>query len=448
MEYYQPLWDQDYTGDRNYYRETTERAPPALPLQGSVDVDVCVIGAGFTGCATAYFLKDSGLKTAVLERHHVGWGASGRCGGQILPGYCASITGLSKKYGEDITKTLWDMSVEGIDAIKTICRTHNIDCDLKPGALYLTESVEEEASLQHYAEFIDKNFNYKTEIKSDPEVAAMMGTDFYQSGLLAPEAAHFHPVKYLKGLADILTKAGISIYESTPAEAIRKEGDTYFVHTPNGLVRAKYLALCGDSYLEYLVPELRKKYVLIRNALIGTGPLDPALNVLPADVAALESATYLHFFRKAADGSLLFGGGDVVKPNSNILTSQSSIIESLCEEMVSIYPQLKNCDIRYRWGGYIAVTNSLMPNVGMLDEQVFYANGYSGHGINVAHITGKILAEAIAGKSNRYSNFSVIHNASFPGAGDWDHLLADAGMHIFAAKSWLERMKQGFKKGA
>lgn len=447
MKYYQPLWDQNYTGDRNYYREGRGGNESAPPLQGEIDVDVCIIGAGFTGCSAAYFLKESGLKTVILERHHVGWGASGRCGGQILPGYCASITGVSKKYGESIAKTMWDMSVEGVEALKSICRDNQIDCNLKPGALYLTESAEEESSLHYYGEFLDKHFSYKTEKKTRSETAAMMGTDFYHSGLLMPDAAHFHPVKYLEGLARVLTKAGVDIYESTPAEAIQKNGDGYTVHTPGGTVRTKRLVLCGDSYLEYLVPELRKKYVLIRNALIGTGPLDPALNILPADVAALESATYLHFFRKGADGSLLFGGGDVVKPNRNIVNSQNKIIEALRREMVSIYPQLKNHDLQYRWGGYIAVTNSLMPNVGTVDDNVFYANGYSGHGINVAHITGKVLAEAITGKSDRYKNFSVIRNMSFPGAGDWDHLLADAGMHLHAVKSWIETMTQaGFKK--
>jgi len=439
--YYQQAWDRYYTGDKNYYFATTTRDKRYPHLEGEVEADVCIIGGGFTGLATAYFLKDSGLSVVLLERHETGWGGSGRNGGQILPGYTPDVLDLIRKYGRDTSKRLWDLSVEGVDIVKNICAEHKIKCDLKPGAVYLAENPGEDIQLQKEAEALDKHYNYHIEHKNTAEIEAMMGTDFYYSGVYKPQAAHFHPLKYVQALTQIVVKQGVKMFESTPAEAIRKVEDGYFVHTPGGRVRARRVVLCGDSYLGALVPDLRQKYVLIRNAIIGTAPIDPALNIMPSDVCAYEISQYMHFYRKGADGTFIIGGGDVIKPQVSITGTQEKIVESLSREMSQIFPQLKNAEIKYRWGGYIGMTNTFLPNVGTIDENIFYANGFSGHGVNITHIVGKLMAEAIMGKNEDYKIFRKIHNISYPGNGKWDAQIAYAGMQLYSLGGEIARLK-------
>jgi gamma-glutamylputrescine oxidase len=439
--YFQQSWDKYYTGDKNYYVDTTVRDKRYPHLEGDIESDVCIVGGGFMGLATAYFLRNSGLKVVLLERHETGFGGSGRNGGQILPGYTPDVLELAKKYGDDVSKRLWDLSIEGVSIVKNIIRDHQIDCDFKPGAVYLAENALEDKQMRREADTLIRRFQYNMEYKDADDIAEMMGTEFYYSGIYKPDAGHFQPLKYVQALTQIVHSHGVHVYESTAAEAIRKVGDGYVVHTPNGLIRSRRVVLCGDSYLGALVPDLRKKYVLIRNAIIGTAPIDPKLNIIPSDVCAYEISQYMHFYRKCADGTFIIGGGDVIKPQMSIMGTQEKIVNSLTEEMERIFPQLNGIRVKYQWGGNIAMTNTLLPNVGTIDENIFYANGFSGHGINVTHIVAKLVAEAILDKNADYRIFRKIDNMSYPGRGNWDPPLAYAGMQLYSLKGHIERIK-------
>ncbi len=435
---YQQQWDSYYTDDCNYYRETVPETPRRFALDGIFDADVCIIGAGFTGLSVAYNLRDAGLNVAVLERHEVGWGASGRCGGQILPGYSVSLTqAMQKKYGKENVKALWDCSIRGLNAVKEICREHSIDCDLKPGAMYVSNTPDDDREIREYAENLARDFDYHLDYKPVDSVREMLGTGVYHSGVFMPDAAHFHPVKYIKALAHVVDLYA-RIFESTPAEAIRRDGTGYFIHTPGGGVKAHSIVLCGDSYLGNLVPQLRRKYVLIRNAIIGTEAIPEESRVVPADICVFEVSNAMNYYRKGADSTFLIGAGDIVRQNANGDMTQEKIVVALKKEMSRIFPVLEKTQIRYQWGGDIGFTNTLLPNVGKLDDHVYYANGYSGHGINVTHGVGYLLARAVSGGGDEYKAFECIKNMPYPGQGRWDRHLAFAGLHIHGIQEKIE----------
>lgn len=428
-KYYNAFWDLHYTRDRNYYNETASlRSFEPVSLKGEKDYDVCIIGAGFTGLATAYFLKDSGLKVCILERHEIGWGASGRNGGQIIPGLFSEINEVESKLGYVVAKQLWDYSYHGAKMIFDIIDNHKIDCDLVKNYLVVARGEKEVKNLEEFADILGSKYNYKTTIIDKAAVQHRTGTHYYDSGMQKPDAGHFHPLKYARGLANVLKKSKIDIFEHSAAEAINKVQNRYQVYTAAGVIKADKIVLAGDSYLGSLIPELRKKYVLIRNAIIGTEKLDTEKGVLPANDAICESSDFLHFYRKGADGSFLFGGGDVVKPRLATTDTQEKIIKSLSDNMIRIFPELKGVSIPYYWGGYISVTSSYLPNVSTCDHNMFYANGYSGHGVNNAHSVGKLLADAICEKNEDYKIFDRINNMSFPGQGHWDPYFATIGM--------------------
>lgn len=436
--FYNPEWDGYFTEDKNYYQETIQGEKRRPPLDDKIDVDVCIIGGGFTGISVAYQLKNSGLKVALIDRHEIGWGASGRCGGQILPGFNPYTQNLQHKYGDDKTRALWNMALKGLNTVKDICAEHKIDCDLKAGAFYVARDQYESDELHDYARNVDEFYDYPIEFKDEGEVSSMLGTGLYNSGIYMPQAGHFHPLKYLKALAKIVDKT-TQIYESCPAEAIQRKGEDYIVYVPNGQIKTRTLVLCGDSYLGNLVPSLRRKYVLIRNAIIGTEALPPDTDVLPSDACVFEVSQHMNYYRKGGDGSFLIGAGDIILQGLSGAVTQDKITSVLIEDMMSIYPSLKGKDIRYKWGGYIGVTNSLLPNVGKLDDHVYYANGFSGHGINVTHAVGELLAQAITGKNDDYKIFEMVKNASYPGDGKWDRYLGYAGMHFINTKYEIEK---------
>lgn len=432
------IYDDVFTDDNNFYRETVDR-PDYPSLKKNTQTDIVIIGGGLSGLATAYFLSQiTDQKIHLLERHFLGWGASGRNGGQILPGYMSPPKRMVRKLGLQKTKDLWKISVHGMDLIRQIAREHNIDCDLKNGAI---SPIRPE---YYTPDAIAKKIDLLNELGTDAEfydegqtIAALGNRPGYYKGAIVKKnsAFHFHPLKYIQGLGQVLNDR-ISIHENTNVIGISPDGDDITIYTPSARIKTKKLVLCGDSYMGTLVPELRRKYVLIRNGMIATNQI-PDLNIMPEDQCASEYGGDLLFYRKSFDNRLIIGGGDAVRPNSNFLVSEKKIMESLRRGMVDIFPQLKNAHVDYMWGGYIGVTSSYLPYVGTLNNNVFYMGGYSGHGVNLTHAIGALVADAIHNGQNKTNTaLDTIRNFPFPGKGDFDVTLAHLGMFV---ESILER---------
>jgi gamma-glutamylputrescine oxidase len=404
-------------------------------LAGEISADVCIVGAGFAGLCTAHFLTKAGARVAVLERNEPGWGASGRNGGQLLPGYLADIRDIYQKFGREKGRAFWELSLQGMDIVKQFIREYEIDCDWKDGAVTTAETEKGQNDLEELAAFWEKELGASPIAWDASTLEKKLGTTQYRFGLYTPHAGHFHPLKYVRNMASRLVAAGGQIYPHSPAERIAKQNGGFVLNTPHGSVRARNVVLCGDSYLGALFPKLRKKYVLIRNAIIATEPLSSGQGVLPCDAAVAESTGFLHFYRKSADNRLLFGGGDLVIPMRSDAATQGRTIKVLKKNIATIFPQLKETAIAFEWGGYVAMTHTYMPNVGMLESGIYYANGFSGHGIGLTHICGKLLAAAISQGDTAYKTFEQVENMSFPGAGQWDYYWTVLGM-------WLHRLRR------
>lgn len=428
---YRPQWDSFYTQDQNYYHHGLEDVGEFAPLTEKVDADICIIGGGFAGLSVAYHAHKMGKRVVLLERHHLGFGASGRNGGQVLPGFQAAIEDLAGKLGRDEARALWDLSMEGVAIVDEIIDAYKIACDRKPGNLILAKNDASFAQLEKGQAVFREMAGYETTLLGREELHPLIGTDYYTGALLSPKGFHLHPMKYIDALGKALVASGVQIYCHSAAEAIRSTAGKYYISTPLGQVMADKLILCGGSYLGNLFPSLRPRYVLVRNGQIATAPLSAEQNVLAGDHCAFENDKALHFFRKTADNRLLFGGGDSIQPLDSTIRTQEKIIDNLKHELPHIFPQLEGVKIDFGWGGYLGMTTSFMPNIGQMDEGLFFVNGFNGHGINTTHICGKLLAEASCGESDRYRTFDKISNMAFPGHGHWDHHLAKIGILLY-----------------
>jgi len=291
--------------------------------------------------------------------------------------------------------------------------------------------------LKLYASKISEDYNYNIDFREGNDVAAMTGTDFYSSAVFMPEAGHLDPYKYILELTQILKQSGITFFENTPAEKISGEDESYIIKTPNGIIKTAHIVLCGDAYLGMLIPELRQKYILSHCNMIATNPLENQDIIIPRDLACCEYTIFMNFFRKSADGSLIFGGGDALMPGVSLRHTRKKNINFLVQQMSTIFPSLVHEKIRYKWGGSMAVTSSMLPNVGEVMPNIFYANGYSGHGFNNAHRMGKLLADSLLGKCKGYKVFEPVENKLFHGYGQWDRSFLAMGM-------MFERLKERF----
>jgi len=435
----QLVYDDIFASDKNYYRATAANKPcPRLETDKSYDI--VIVGGGLSGLATAKHLLNVGIKNiAIIERHFVGWGASGRNGGEILPGFTAPVTRMARRYGLEFTKSMWDLSTKGVaDVVKTINEL-DIDCDLRPGyVLAMEPEGYNQKSVESELDILEKIGHAKT-FKSSQQTCAMLGCKdgYYKAGLHYTDAFHFHPLKYLYGLKDYLLKQGVSIYEETPCIHFENENDGLNILTPKGNLRARKLVLCGDSYLGTLVPHLRRKYVLIRNAMIATEPLPDTDNILPSGVCVSENKGKLMYYRKTADNRLIIGGGDTIRPNNDPKDTRKHIVELCQNSIADIFPQIAGIPISYVWGGYIGITSNYLPYAGSKDGKIYYMGGYSGHGVNQTHIWSALIANAI--KNENLKTASPIDRLShlpMPGLGDYDNYLAQLGM---LAESVMEK---------
>ncbi|MFM0071718.1 FAD-binding oxidoreductase [Paraburkholderia sediminicola] len=397
----------------SYYAATANDRTCYPSLDASVSADVCVIGGGLTGLSTALNLAERGYSVVLLEASKIGWGASGRNGGQLIAGYSCDIDTFSSFMPEEDVRRVWAMGLESVELVKERVAKHQIDCDLTLGYLTAANKPRHVDALRAWQEAAELRFGYQgyRYVERD-EMRQVVVSDRYLGGLHHDGSGHLHPLNYTLGLARAARDAGVSIHEDTSAHAIGKTAQGHRVASARGQVDARYVVLAGNAYLGRLAPALARKIMPVATYLIATEPLGDARasDTMPTDAAISDCNAALDYFRLTKDRRMLWGG----KASSSTRTPRE-LAAAMRRDMLKTFPQLADAKIDYAWGGFVDATMNRAPHFGRLEPTVYFAQGFSGHGVNVTGLAGRLIAEAIDAQAARFDLFGKIRHRDFPG---------------------------------
>jgi glycine/D-amino acid oxidase-like deaminating enzyme len=415
----------------SYYAATANHVTDYPRLRDNLRVDVCIIGGGFTGISTALALAEKSYSVCVLEANRIGWGASGRNGGQMIGG----ISGEDRLVRENpaLADQIWEMGWRGHDIIRERVEKYEIDCDLKHG--YVDVAIKP----RHLREFEEaekvlarRGFPYEFGMMSQQETRDALGTDAYIGALRNMGNGHLHPLNLVVGEARAAESLGAEIYEKTAALKI-DHGDAVRIATAEGSVTADFALLAGNAY-QWLNKSLRARFLPVKSFIIATEPLSDDLldTINPHDLAVCDPNFLLKYFRLSADKRLLFGNRfRYFGEDRDVITANHR------PKMLEVYPQLKDVRIDYGWGGTIAVTINRAPQFGRLAPNVFFANAYSGHGVNVTHLAGEVVADAISGTMERFDVMSSVPSIRIPGVNLFGDAVVNLGVLYYGLQDRL-----------
>ena len=386
--------------------------PHREALRGEFHADVAVLGGGIAGCSAALHLAKRGFRVALLEARVVGYGASGRSGGQTIFGLAASQQALVAAVGREDARRLFDLSIEALDLTQSLIHDYAIDCDYHPNHVHVATKPRHVRELSDWVRELHEEYDYPSaQLLNREELQAHVRSDRYLGGLIDPRSGHLHPLKFTLGVARAAEAAGAKIFEHS--QVLRYEdGPELIVHTTGGSVRCGHLVLCGNAYIGDVAPTLARRILGVGTYIIATEPLgeERVRALLPSNAAIADINWILDYFRRSADHRLLFGGRvsySAVQP--------PRLAESMRKRMLRIFPALADVKVTYAWGGYLDITMSRAPNFGRLAPNVFYMQGFSGHGMSLTGLAGKLVAEAVAGTAERFDVFARIPHRDFPG---------------------------------
>ncbi|MDU9004820.1 NAD(P)/FAD-dependent oxidoreductase [Sedimentitalea todarodis] len=407
------LFSNDRRGEypTSWYAATANQLDRFAPLRGETRADVCVVGAGYTGLSAALHLAEAGMDVVLLDAHRVGFGASGRNGGQLGSGQRLNQDGLEKLLGDAEAAKLWHLAEEGKALVKQLIQRHNIDCDLKPGVAHTASSKRDVDDLHSYAGHLQTRYGYDQIEALDADACHdLCPSPAYKGGTLDMGAAHLHPLNYALGLGRAAASAGVRIFEECHVHHIA-EGQPATVQTDRGRVIADHVILAGNGYLGGLSRRVAARVMPINNFIVATEPLGAeTARVLTRDVAVADSKFVVNYFRLSADGRLLFGGGE-----SYGYAFPTDIAALVRKPMTQIYPHLADARIDYAWGGTLAITMKRMPFLARLGPNVLSASGYSGHGVGTATHAGQLMALAVQGQAEGFDTMARVPAPAFPG---------------------------------
>jgi gamma-glutamylputrescine oxidase len=381
-------------------------------LHGDVRTDVVVLGGGIAGCSAALHLRKRGYGVVLLESRCIGFGASGRSGGQAIFGLAASQKSLVGQVGREDARRLFDLSVAALDITRDLIGEHAIDCDFHANHVHVATKPRQVAELREWVRELHEDYGYASaRFLPREELPAHVGSDRYLAGLIDPRSGHLHPLKYTQGLARAAQSAGAVIHENSPVLGY-EDGRQIVVRTPHGTVRCAQLVLCGNAYIGRVAPALARRILGVGTYIIATESVDEArlAALLPSNAAVADMNWILDYFRRSDDHRMLFGGRvsySAVEPRQ--------LAESLRRRMLRVFPGLADVRVSHAWGGYVDITMSRAPDFGRLAPNVFYLQGFSGHGIALTGLAGQLVAEAVAGTAERFDVLARIPHRDFPG---------------------------------
>ncbi|MCI1192064.1 FAD-binding oxidoreductase [Calidifontimicrobium sp. SYSU G02091] len=411
-----PLLDADRELTRHsYYAATASREAPFPTLQGDVRADVAVVGGGLAGLSAAIELHDRGFDVVLLEAQDVGWGASGRNGGQAIHGLACDQEVIEQQLGLEEAKRVWAMSIEALDLIRQRIARFAIDCDWRDGYLGVATNERKARELRAWVDRIASVYGYAQTWIERADLPNWIASPRYAAGAYDPRSGHLHPLKYSLGLASAAARLGVRIYERSAVTAL-ETGDTVRLRTAHGHVSARSVLLAGNVYLQQfapaVAPQLAARIMPVGTYIVATRPLgaERARALIPCGAAVCDTNFVLDYFRTSADHRLLYGGRV-----SYSTATPMNLAASMRRRMLRTFPQLDGVEVEHAWGGFVDISMNRAPDFGRVGANVYYLQGFSGHGLALTGLAGKLVAEAIAGDASRFDTFARLKHRPFPG---------------------------------
>lgn len=395
----------------SWYAATAHAAPPHPPLYGALKTDVCVLGAGLTGLSCALELAQAGYQVTVLEAERVGWGASGRNGGQVIFGFGCGEEKLERLLGATDARRLFEWSLEGVDLVRERIARYAIDCAWRDGHAHVAIRPRQVDELRAWNEALGDRYNYPLQWWTREQLQEQLASPRYLASLYDPRSGHLHPLNYTLGIAAAACAAGVRIHEGSRVLRIER-GARPVLHTAQGRVCCDFAVLAGNALIRRVLPQLDRKIMPVGTYVGATTPLAPDLahSLIRNDMAVADVNWALDYFRLSADHRLLFGGrasySNLPPPNLRAV---------MRARMQRVFPQLRGVDFEYLWGGVIDISRNRAPHWGRVDDNIYFAQGFSGHGVAATGLAGRVIAEAIRGQSERLDVFASIRHRDFPG---------------------------------
>lgn len=403
--------------ENSYYEASVSRPPATAALQGRVTADIGVVGGGYAGLSAALELAERGYSVALLEARRVGWGASGRNGGQVIVGY-AGQAAIERQLSADDARHAWDISVEAMQLLQHRIAAHAIDCDYSPGYMTLATTARKARSLNGWIEHLARVYHYPVQAIPTAAMSDWIASEQFHAGAFDPLSGHLHPLKYCIGLAAAVRAAGVRVFECSPVIRVER-GDLPVAKTAQGELACRFMVLAGNVYLDQfggaIAPELMRRIIPVGTYIIATEPMPQTrADALIRHRAAVSDTNFvLDYFRLTADHRLLFGGADAFTG-----ATPPNLVEHVRERMLAVFPQLADLSVPYAWGGFVDATINHAPDFGRLGHNIYYLQGFSGHGLALAGMAGKMVAEAVAGQAERFDLLTRIRHVPFP-RGAW-----------------------------
>jgi gamma-glutamylputrescine oxidase len=396
---------------RSWYSQSCPEPVPLAALHGALQADVAILGAGLTGLCTAIELAQAGFKVVVLESKRIGWGASGRSGGQAIFGYGCDQSKITAELGLATSRELFKWSIEGLDLIQQRCAQFNIDCDWQNCHAHVPIKPRHITELKHWQQDLAENFDYPLHWWSQDQLQAVMPNARYLGALLDPRSGHLHPLKYTLGLAKAARQLGVQIFEDSAVTELTRGAKPQF-KTAYGRITCDFAVLAGNAYVHGIAPELDAKIMPVGTYIGATEPLGEARAkaLISNNMAVADINWALDYFRLSADHRLLFGGRA-----SYSTLPPPHLAGTLRRRMQRVFPQLADVRMDSVWGGYVDISQTRAPHWGRLGTNVYFAQGFSGHGVAATGLAGRIMAEAIQGQASRLDAFAGLKHRNFPG---------------------------------
>lgn len=395
----------------SWYAASVPTAPLRAPLRGDHATDVCVLGAGYTGLSAALSLAERGYRVTVLEAHRVGWGASGRNGGQAIVGFGCEVETLERLVGDADARRLFDFSREGMALLRHRLQHHGIACDWRDGHASVPINPRQERSLRQAMQTLTDRYDYPLQWWDRHQLRSQLDSPRYCGAMFDAASGHLHPLAYAQGLARAAESLGVVIHESSPVIQLAR-GPRPQLRTAHGTVSANQIVIAGNAWLQGIAPELERRIMPVGTYIGASAPLgaERARALIRNDMAVADVSWALDYFKLSADHRLLFGGRA-----SYSALPPPNLRGVMTRRMHQVFPQLADVGMDQVWGGYVDITRNRAPHWGRLTSTVYFAQGFSGHGVAATGLAGAVIAEAIAGQNERLDVFERIPHRPFPG---------------------------------